>query len=120
MLIRSIVAASTAATAPCHGAFPNALGEHLPAIGFDLLAVVQAANGGVRRQDDGRRNHGAEQRAASHFIGARDELESRAPAVPVRGSLTLPLALPCGAGFCAGWEFQIVRGGAAMLAPQPG
>ncbi len=60
---------------PGGGALANAFGEHGAAGGIELLAVVQSANGAVRRQDDGGGEDGAEQRAAAHFIDAGDRAE---------------------------------------------
>ena len=76
---------------PGDGAIPDLLSQNFAALGIQLFAVIQATNGGIRRENHGAGNNGAEQGTATHFVRAGDEtiaaraefILMRAEALPV-------------------------------------
>src|SRR5665213_1153599 len=81
---------------PCNSALANAIGQNLPPLRFNLFAVVQTADGRIRRQNDGSGDDGSEERAAPNLIGARYETETARAQFPLESSLTFPVF--CGSG----------------------
>jgi hypothetical protein len=71
MLMASMVAASTAATAHRSARSRMRTASTSRRSGVEQLAIVEAAHGTVGRKHHGRRHHGAEQRTAARFIHAR-------------------------------------------------
>ena len=63
---------------PGHGALANPRGQYLAAFGIELLAIAQAADGAIGRENDGGGEDRAEQRAAAHLIDAGDALRNPA------------------------------------------
>ena len=61
---------------PGYGAFPDADGQNFAAFGRELLAIAQAADGAIRRKDDGGGEDRPEQGATSDFVDAGDSLET--------------------------------------------
>ena len=78
MLMQSMVAASTAADRPCHGALPDAPGEHFAPLRLELLAVVQTADRMIRGKDHRGGEHRPEQRASADLVHAGDARKPRA------------------------------------------
>lgn len=58
---------------PGNRAFADSLSENLTPLGFELLTIVETAEGTVRIEHDGRGEHGPEQRAPPSFIQAGDD-----------------------------------------------
>ncbi len=74
------------------GALADALGEDFAALGFELLAIVETADGAIGGKDDGGGDDGAEEGAAADLIDPGNGVETARAQFPLQRSLAADFA----------------------------